>query len=352
MRQALLQEHREEEIAEQQSNHRSSSCRNNSSFFPLLPSTSSTTSQQTYSPNTTNEENNDSESCTAIMGSLVQCFLRSCFNEQEEDIQHNNSMISCDQHQFSEQILSSIPFPASPQNMQLQRDVSNNDEVLVENAVTSGTRNGNDHAVSNPTTSSSQDDGISNESASPSAELVRSGENTSSSNVDNQEEQNEDSRDANSNNPPLGIGIMAFFRHLREAHGNQGTTNTTTCASSTIKKPKKGVIYSPLRTAKDFSQRKSDVDIPTLAEDEVVMPGSELQKKMSEKLKEMGYCAESEEDECLMCMEGFDESNPRMPTLCGCGVNKTYFHLPCLLNYVQQNPCCPVCNEKITWEEF
>lgn len=107
----------------------------------------------------------------------------------------------------------------------------------------------------------------------------------------------------------------------------------------------------PLKEAQTSIASTKD-DIPTIALTEVVMPGSDLQKKMALALKDQGYAGESEEDECVICMEGFDESNPRMPTLCGCGANKTYFHLPCLYHWIEQSRDCPSCRKKLTWQEF
>lgn len=380
MRQPLLQEHCEEEIASQ-SHHRNNSQQQQSSYSPLLSSTSTTASQQP-DPTNNNSENNDN--IASIMGSIVQCFLRNCFNEEDEEDNHDNSIISCDQQQFTGSFLSTT-FPPSPQNMQLQRDISssNSNDVITDRAVISELSNGNDHIVENAPsgavpdfaeggnttgTAFSQNDETRNEISSPTedssdsanqSEAVRlqPDSNTSNDNRTSHELYSQRNESSNNNessaNPSLGIGIMAFFRHLRDSQSNHGTTTTAvTATNDAIKKQKKEIPYSPLRTAKQFSQRKSNVDIPTLAVDEVVMPGSDLQKEMSEKLKQMGYTAESEEDECVMCMEGFDDTNPRMPTLCGCGENKTFFHLPCLLNYVDQNPNCPVCGEKITWEEF
>jgi len=117
---------------------------------------------------------------------------------------------------------------------------------------------------------------------------------------------------------------------------------------------------TPLRVAHEFTQRPSCDDIPALTHyEEVVLPGSNLQKLMSESLRERGYCAESEEDECVVCMEGFDATNPRMPTRCGCGENQTYFHLPCLYQWVElrreggaRSGECPTCRELLQWDEF
>jgi hypothetical protein len=101
-----------------------------------------------------------------------------------------------------------------------------------------------------------------------------------------------------------------------------------------------------LKTASTFD---ASMDVPTISPEEIVMPGSKLQAQMAlaaaKSLEEMG-------EECVICMEGFDPTNPRMPTLCGCGQNKTYFHLPCLYQWIEQNSNCPSCRKRLRWEEF
>jgi hypothetical protein len=103
---------------------------------------------------------------------------------------------------------------------------------------------------------------------------------------------------------------------------------------------------SPLRQASSFDSSR---DIPVIGNDEVVLPGSDLQKEMALWQSKM---LERHGDECVICMEGFDPTNPRMPTHCGCGENRTYFHLPCLYQWVEQSRECPSCRQRLTWEEF
>jgi len=115
---------------------------------------------------------------------------------------------------------------------------------------------------------------------------------------------------------------------------------------------------NPLRTASTFDS--SSKDVLTIRTEEIVFPGSELQREMAKQmlqsLKEQRQNSsedlDDDEDECVICMEGFSKENPRMPTLCGCGENKTYFHLPCLYQWTEQSNECPACREEITWEEF
>ena len=113
----------------------------------------------------------------------------------------------------------------------------------------------------------------------------------------------------------------------------------------------KKLASSPLRQAVSFHSSASG-DLPcTINADEIVLPGSMVQQQMAEQMIRTANI-QTNIDECVICMEPFDASNPRMPTLCNCGVNKTYFHLPCLYQWIEQSLECPSCRTKITWEEF
>lgn len=103
------------------------------------------------------------------------------------------------------------------------------------------------------------------------------------------------------------------------------------------------------RQAKSFDSSTRD-NIPCIASNEIVLPGSKLQQEMAAKMEAAKLT--DDDVECVICMEQFDASNPRMPTLCGCGENKTFFHLPCLYQWLDQSTECPSCREKLTWEEF
>ena len=104
-----------------------------------------------------------------------------------------------------------------------------------------------------------------------------------------------------------------------------------------------------LQQASSFES--NDGGMITISAGQVVVPGSDLEKKMA-----AAMAAQLEEhdhdNECVICMDGFDPTNPRMPTLCGCGENKTYFHLPCLYQWIEQSEECPSCRERLRWEEF
>jgi len=90
-------------------------------------------------------------------------------------------------------------------------------------------------------------------------------------------------------------------------------------------------------------------EVPTIYQNEFILPGSEIQKSMAIAMKAN---VEDHGDECVICMDVFSPENPRMPTLCGCGENKTYFHLPCLYQWIEENRNCPSCRKLLRWEEF
>jgi Ring finger domain len=137
---------------------------------------------------------------------------------------------------------------------------------------------------------------------------------------------------------PLPIGRGLFGRDRRA----NSITKISPCSSP------KSLSKSPLRAAISF-ETNSD-DIPTIHAEEVVLPGSLLQQQMA---LSASANLEAQGDECVICMDIFDPSNPRIPTLCGCGENKTFFHLPCLFQWVDQSGrTCPSCRQSLRWEEF
>ena len=151
-------------------------------------------------------------------------------------------------------------------------------------------------------------------------------------------------------------GVREFFHRLRarwRIHdsvavvADEEVTESATDPSNPFGLMKMDrAMSSPLKTASSFDSSKH---FPTISAEEVVLPGSHLQREMA---RAMSRNLESQDDECVICMEGFDASNPRMPTLCGCGANKTYFHLPCLFQWIEQCEECPSCRQKLRWEEF
>jgi hypothetical protein len=157
-------------------------------------------------------------------------------------------------------------------------------------------------------------------------------------------------------NNPHARGIQEFFRQIQSkwrrydslVHvptDDEDDDDDTIASTSPAFKRKSG-MSSPLRAAASFDSTR---EIPTINAEEFVMPRSLLQEEMA---KAMAAKMQNEDDECVICMEGFDPTNPRMPTHCGCGRNRTYFHLPCLYQWIEQSRDCPSCRERLVWEEF
>lgn len=143
--------------------------------------------------------------------------------------------------------------------------------------------------------------------------------------------------------------IHGFLRRLQESwrkYDSLESFSAETVSFASAPETNGKAVASPLRTALHFDLTKDSV-YPTIRPEEVVLPGSSLQKEMSQAMN-----IEEQGDECVICMEGFDETNPRMPTLCGCGENRTYFHLPCLYQWVEQSSSCPSCRQRLQWDEF
>ncbi|KAI9908528.1 hypothetical protein PsorP6_004259 [Peronosclerospora sorghi] len=55
--------------------------------------------------------------------------------------------------------------------------------------------------------------------------------------------------------------------------------------------------------------------------------------------------------ECVMCLDTFSDDNSKVRTLCNCGMNRTNFHMSCLLEWLNRNVNCPVCREYLFFED-
>eukprot|EP00590_Aulacoseira_subarctica_P006001 CAMPEP_0172415952 /NCGR_PEP_ID=MMETSP1064-20121228/2377_1 /TAXON_ID=202472 /ORGANISM="Aulacoseira subarctica , Strain CCAP 1002/5" /LENGTH=228 /DNA_ID=CAMNT_0013153255 /DNA_START=171 /DNA_END=857 /DNA_ORIENTATION=- len=155
--------------------------------------------------------------------------------------------------------------------------------------------------------------------------------------------------------PCIG-GLMGCFRRV-SAHAQSAFAPTTTQNPSEMEQFSilEDPSYStPIKEAKTFILSGERGSYPSISFNEIVLPGSEMQRAMAKQMMmDMDLMEESDQDECVICMEGFSPDNPRMPTLCGCGENKTYFHLPCLYQWIDQaSRHCPSCRQKLIWEEF
>jgi transposase-like protein len=150
---------------------------------------------------------------------------------------------------------------------------------------------------------------------------------------------------------PHAASLRQFWRKFRERlEGASITTGGEEEASENAPLSRQRVAERErtpiLKQACSFDSSKG---VATILNDHIVLPGSDIQKQMA---AAMAAELEEHDDECVICMEGFDPTNPRMPTRCGCGENRTYFHLPCLYQWIEQSKNCPSCRKRLQWEEF
>jgi hypothetical protein len=269
------------------------------------------------------------------MTALLRCLLRTCFGDPEEGAEHDN-----DHHDSTAAAPVEAPVSASsslsrgslvvyqsaprsdPDERVEDEDDQRDDSCCQGRKSSNGNVNVND---SNASDASSQYSGL-QEFWSKLRERLATFEtvHVASSSDDGQE-------------PSISAGVnYSIFRRSKPKLIPENSHGVDVDAS---KQPF-------LKTASTFDE---SFDVPTISPEEIVMPGSKLQAQMAlaaaKSLEQMG-------DECVICMEGFDPTNPRMPTLCGCGQNKTYFHLPCLYQWIEQNKNCPSCRKRLRWEEF
>jgi len=113
-------------------------------------------------------------------------------------------------------------------------------------------------------------------------------------------------------------------------------------------------VDSSVQTSSDLSPLS-----PPLLEDDFgreegpELPGSNFQKAIAMSLQAQGLGATPTEPECVICLDLFDRTNPRIPTLCQCGIWRVNFHHSCLLEWIAQRgeATCPSCDTTLFYEE-
>lgn len=270
----------------------------------------------------------------STMGSLLQCLFRICCDAEEERIPE-------DYYPPNAAILSRQPAQA----VRMPRVHSLDDRGGYHAASARGNVEGDNEGVD-------QANNNNNNEAEPEPD------NDDNGITDCCHPASANSKQAAENNPHAR-GIQEFFRqiqsrwhrydsleHVPTDDDDDDDDDTIASTSHAFSSTSGTVPGSPLRAASSFDSTR---EIPTICSEEFVMPGSLLQEQMA---KAMAANVQNEDDECVICMEGFDPTNPRMPTHCGCGLNRTYFHLPCLYQWIEQSKKCPSCRKRLTWEEF
>jgi hypothetical protein len=138
------------------------------------------------------------------------------------------------------------------------------------------------------------------------------------------------------------MGVPGLFRRVWHRYDSVSTTNSN--ASSFTEGPDSQC--SPLRPAQTFH---STCNIPSIDHHEFVMPGSKVQEQMAAFMLSSSKQQDGAVSECVLCMEPFDPTNPRIPTHCACSVQ---IHLPCLYQWRTKSSECPTCQKPLLWDEL
>jgi hypothetical protein len=57
-----------------------------------------------------------------------------------------------------------------------------------------------------------------------------------------------------------------------------------------------------------------------------------------------------QDDECVICLGEFCSENPQVFTLCSCGENRSKFHYPCLVMWMERKQVCPTCDKSLFYQ--
>ena len=232
------------------------------------------------------------------MASLLQCILRTCFEETPEEPDESYE---------------------PPRSNRISRLFQSTDPALSSGAYSAA-------QAEEPAENDEEDDDCCQNDSSQESSNTRMAENN-----------------------PHAASLRQFWRSFKERFNLEDAAATDTPPNSRTRSETEDSERERLPILTQASSFDSSKEVPTIQTEQIVMPGSELQLQMA---KAMAGKLEEHDDECVICMEGFDPTNPRMPTLCGCGENKTYFHLPCLYQWIEQSRNCPSCRKRLRWEEF
>ncbi|KAK8588009.1 hypothetical protein V6N12_022469 [Hibiscus sabdariffa] len=63
-------------------------------------------------------------------------------------------------------------------------------------------------------------------------------------------------------------------------------------------------------------------------------------------LVESNKSAMEEEDTCPICLEEYDEENPKLVTKC-----EHHFHLSCILEWMERSDTCPICDQEMIFDQ-
>ena len=135
-------------------------------------------------------------------------------------------------------------------------------------------------------------------------------------------------------------------RSRSPAEGHEAPLYLETTVNVAHKSPESPEWGGGAASAQENQQRR-----PT--EPDFVIPGTGLESAIAQTLSASGLGGAPDEDECIVCLDVFTARQPRLPTLCACGVGKVGFHHACLLRWIaarQGRPTCPTCGDELFFE--
>ncbi|XP_066332926.1 probable E3 ubiquitin-protein ligase RHB1A [Miscanthus floridulus] len=119
-------------------------------------------------------------------------------------------------------------------------------------------------------------------------------------------------------------------------------TNLDTSSLDTYRAPPAPLPYDVcFAVAQNPDLEKSDIKIKTDGQQSPKVDEFESCEKGAPKDKA------DEEDVCPICLEEYDEENPRSVTKC-----EHHFHLCCILEWMERSETCPVCDQVTLIDEM
>ncbi|KAE8733316.1 Detected protein of confused Function [Hibiscus syriacus] len=108
--------------------------------------------------------------------------------------------------------------------------------------------------------------------------------------------------------------------------------------TESFKETVSGDSFQTLPTCEDLEES----DCRTLSSSLILSP----RKPEATALIESNKSSTEEEDTCPICLEEYDEENPKLVTKC-----EHHFHLSCILEWMERSDTCPLCDQEIIFDQ-
>jgi Ring finger domain len=145
----------------------------------------------------------------------------------------------------------------------------------------------------------------------------------------------------NTNTTRQETAVTAGGPPLEATMAAAGTTSATTAPPHSETPSERQVLLSP-------KQKAIQSDTLT-AQKRNAEQQMNLKEKLGkqEEIEEEDYELEDDSNVCPTCLEPFTVDNPRVVAKCG-----HQYHLPCIYEWLERSPSCPMCGKKMEIEEL